>query len=76
MLKFAIQNNQGLIQSEKMAAAIGHRKKTIETALEYLSAAGKITITKHPDTDILVQQGGSKNMLLETNFLNQFKVFT
>jgi len=73
MLKFAIQNNQGLIQSEKMAAAIGHRKKTIETALEYLSAAGKITITKHPDTDILVQQGGSKNMLLETNFLNQLK---
>ncbi len=73
MLKFAIQNNQGLIQTDKMAAAIGQRKKTIETTLEYLAAAGKITITKHPDTDILIQPGGSKNQALETNFLDLLK---
>jgi single-stranded-DNA-specific exonuclease len=72
MINYAIQNKQGLMEIEKMAAAIGQRKITIQTILEYLDAAGKITLSQHPDTDILVKHGGIKKPDLEIYLLEQF----
>ena len=74
MLKYAINNKQGLIQTDKMAAAMGQRNKTIKTILEYLDAAGKITLVQHPDTDILVKSGGIKKPDLEIYFLEQLNI--
>ncbi len=71
MVNYAIQNNQGLIHVEKMAAAIGQRTVIIETTLAYLAAAGKITLKRHPDTDTVVKKEGVRNPTLESNFLNQ-----
>lgn len=73
MLNYAIQNNQGVIQIDKMAAKIGQRNRFVETALEYLAAAGKITLKKHPDTETIVKREGVRNPTLESYFLDQLR---
>ena len=71
MVNFASNNNSGLVDIDRMAAAIGQREATIDTGLRWLAAKGEITMIEHPDTATLIEWGGIKDDKLAELYYSQ-----
>ncbi len=61
MVKYIINQKNGLADIETMASAIGQRIVTIDAAIRWLAAKGQISIYEHPDTTMLIKQRGTTN---------------
>ena len=71
MVNFASNHNSGLLDIDRMAAAIGQREATIDTGLRWLAAKGEITMIEHPDTSTLIEWGGSQDDNLAEVYYSQ-----
>ena len=71
MVNFASNHNSGLLDIDRMAAAIGQREATIDTGLRWLAAKGEITMIEHPDTSTFIEWGGSQDDNLAEVYYSQ-----
>lgn len=71
MVNFARNNNSGLVDVDRMAAAIGQREATVDIGLRWLAAKGEITMIEHPDTSTLIEWGGERNTKLAEVYYSQ-----
>jgi single-stranded-DNA-specific exonuclease len=71
MINYSRSHNSGLVDIDRMAAAIGHREATIDYGLRWLAAKGEITMIEHPDTSILIKLGGEAQESLAADYYSQ-----